>query len=100
MLVDFLVCIISTIYICLLHCVDGIHLSTGQSSGGTLCVFFIFFFFWYKSNSPFVQDAYNARTEELKQKSETGGVVSRNKASQELAIHLSEDPLPLRYSRS
>merc|ERR1711874_437028 len=31
------------------------------------------------------EDAYNSRTEELKKKSETGGVVSRNKAANELA---------------
>ena len=32
--------------------------------------------------------AYNARTEELKEKSETGGAVSRGKAKNELAQHL------------
>merc|ERR1711862_593571 len=45
------------------------------------------------------EDAYNSRTEELKQKSETGGVVSRNKAANELAQHLAEDPLPLRKAK-
>jgi len=45
------------------------------------------------------EDAYNAKTEELKQKSETGGVVSRNKAANELAQHLAEDPLPLRKAK-
>merc|ERR1711874_298030 len=45
------------------------------------------------------EDAYNSRTEELKKKSETGGVVSRNKAANELAQHLAEDPLPLRRAK-
>merc|ERR1711874_180343 len=45
------------------------------------------------------EDAYNSRTEELKKKSETGGVVSRNKAANELAQHLAEDPLPLRKAK-
>merc|ERR1712000_54095 len=45
------------------------------------------------------EDAYNSRTAELKQKSETGGVVSRNKAANELAQHLAEDPLPLRKAK-
>jgi len=41
------------------------------------------------------ENAYNSKTEELKKKSETGGVVSRNKAKAELAQHLGKDPLPL-----
>lgn len=45
------------------------------------------------------EDAYNQRTEELKQRSETGGLVSRNKAKNELAQHLAEDPLPLRRAK-
>merc|ERR1712137_621558 len=45
------------------------------------------------------EDAYNSKTEELKKKSETGGVVSRNKAANELAQHLAEDPLPLRRAK-
>lgn len=45
------------------------------------------------------EDAYNARTEELKKKSEEGGVVTRNKAKNELAQHLAEDPLPLRKAK-
>merc|ERR1711943_166551 len=43
-------------------------------------------------------DAYNSKTEDLKKKSETG-VVSRNKAANELAQHLAEDPLPLRKAK-
>jgi len=43
--------------------------------------------------------AYNNKTEELKKKSEQGGIVSRNKAKAELEIHLSEDPLPLRRAK-
>jgi len=42
------------------------------------------------------EDAYNAKTAELQRKSEEGGVVSRNKAKNELSQHLAEDPLPLR----
>jgi hypothetical protein len=34
------------------------------------------------------EDAYKNKTETLKQKSETGGVVSRNRAKAELAQHL------------
>ena len=45
------------------------------------------------------EDAYNAKTETLKKKSEEGGVVSRNKAKNELAQHLAEDPLPLRQAK-
>ena len=43
--------------------------------------------------------AYNEKTETLKKKSEEGGVVSRNKAKNELAQHLGEDPLPLRRAK-
>jgi len=45
------------------------------------------------------EDAYNNRTEELKRKSSEGGVVSKNKAKNELAQHLAEDPLPLRRAK-
>mmetsp|Transcript_1056 Transcript_1056/g.1541 ORF Transcript_1056/g.1541 Transcript_1056/m.1541 type:complete len:320 (-) Transcript_1056:75-1034(-) len=45
------------------------------------------------------EDAYNSKTEQLKAKSETGGIVSRNKAKAELEIHLAEDPLPLRRAK-
>ena len=45
------------------------------------------------------EDAYNARTKELERKSEEGGVVSRNRAKNELAQHLAEDPLPLRRAK-
>ena len=39
------------------------------------------------------EDAFNQKTEELKRKSEEGGVVSKNRAKNELAQHLAEDPL-------
>jgi len=45
------------------------------------------------------EDAYNTKTEDLKKRSEEGGVVSRNKAKNELAQHLAEDPLPLRQAK-
>jgi len=45
------------------------------------------------------EDAFNARTQELKAKSETGSVVQMNKAKNELAQHLSTDPLPLRKAK-
>ena len=45
------------------------------------------------------EDAYNAKTEDLKKRSEEGGVVSKNKAKNELAQHLAEDPLPLRTAK-
>jgi len=45
------------------------------------------------------EDAYNSRTAELKRKSEEGGVVSKNKAKNELAQHLAADPLPLRRAK-
>eukprot|EP00005_Dracoamoeba_jomungandri_P005141 CAMPEP_0174261208 /NCGR_PEP_ID=MMETSP0439-20130205/11296_1 /TAXON_ID=0 /ORGANISM="Stereomyxa ramosa, Strain Chinc5" /LENGTH=311 /DNA_ID=CAMNT_0015345649 /DNA_START=20 /DNA_END=952 /DNA_ORIENTATION=+ len=45
------------------------------------------------------ENAYNNRTEELKRKSNEGGVVAKNKAKNELAQHLAEDPLPLRRAK-
>jgi len=45
------------------------------------------------------EDAKNRKTEELKRKSEEGGLVQRNKAKNELAQHLGEDPLPLRRAK-
>jgi DNA repair exonuclease SbcCD ATPase subunit len=45
------------------------------------------------------EDARDKKTRELTEKSETGGVVSRNKAKAELAQHLAEDPLPLRKAK-
>ncbi|ELR19334.1 TolAlike protein [Acanthamoeba castellanii str. Neff] len=45
------------------------------------------------------EDAYNHKTEDLKKRSEEGGVVQRNKAKNELAQHLAEDPLPLRKAK-
>ncbi|KAL6070573.1 Merozoite surface protein 3a [Balamuthia mandrillaris] len=45
------------------------------------------------------EDAYNNKTAELKRASEEGGLVSRNKAKNELAQHLQEDPLPLRRAK-
>jgi len=45
------------------------------------------------------EEAYNNRTQELKAKSEEGGLVQRNKAKNELAQHLGEDPLPLRRAK-
>ncbi len=47
------------------------------------------------------EDAYNAKTAQLKKQSEdeSVGVVSRNKAKNELAQHLAEDPLPLRQAK-
>jgi len=42
--------------------------------------------------------AYNAKTEELKSKSEGGGVAAL-RAKNELAQHLGEDPLPLRRAK-
>jgi len=41
------------------------------------------------------EDAYENKKATLKKKSEEGGVVSRNKAANELAQLLAEDPLPL-----
>mmetsp|Transcript_9202 Transcript_9202/g.12414 ORF Transcript_9202/g.12414 Transcript_9202/m.12414 type:complete len:325 (+) Transcript_9202:56-1030(+) len=45
------------------------------------------------------ENAYNQKTEELKATSESGGVVSRNKAKVQLEAHLAEDPLPLRKAK-
>ncbi|KAL6047634.1 TolA protein [Balamuthia mandrillaris] len=45
------------------------------------------------------EEAYNNKTAELKRASEEGGLVSRNKAKNELAQHLGEDPLPLRRAK-
>jgi len=45
------------------------------------------------------ENAYNKKTEDLKRKSEEGGVVAQNKAKNELAQHLAEDPLPLRKAK-
>jgi len=47
------------------------------------------------------EDAYNRKKQELEKKSEDAnlGVVQRNKAKNELAQHLSEDPLPLRKAK-
>jgi len=45
------------------------------------------------------EDAFNHKTQELTQRSEEGGLVSRNKAKNELAQHLGSDPLPLRKAK-
>jgi len=45
------------------------------------------------------EDAFNAKTADLKRKSEEGSVVSQNKAKNELAQHLASDPLPLRKAK-
>jgi len=45
------------------------------------------------------EEAYNNKTEDLKRKSEDGSLVQRNKAKNELAQHLGEDPLPLRRAK-
>eukprot|EP01087_Luapelamoeba_hula_P000939 TRINITY_DN106_c0_g1_i2.p1 TRINITY_DN106_c0_g1~~TRINITY_DN106_c0_g1_i2.p1 ORF type:complete len:302 (+),score=86.59 TRINITY_DN106_c0_g1_i2:80-985(+) len=45
------------------------------------------------------EDAYNNKTADLKRKSEEGSLVQRNKAKNELAQHLGEDPLPLRRAK-
>jgi len=47
------------------------------------------------------EDAYNNKTSDLKRKSEdeSSTVVARNKAKNELAQHLGEDPLPLRRAK-
>jgi len=44
------------------------------------------------------EDAYNSKTDELKTKAEAGGV-SGMRSKNELAQHLSEDPLPLRKAK-
>ena len=45
------------------------------------------------------EKAYNDKKADLEKKSQEGGVVSRNKAANELAQLLSEDPLPLRRAK-
>eukprot|EP01104_Vermistella_antarctica_P007921 TRINITY_DN1963_c0_g1_i1.p3 TRINITY_DN1963_c0_g1~~TRINITY_DN1963_c0_g1_i1.p3 ORF type:complete len:302 (-),score=110.98 TRINITY_DN1963_c0_g1_i1:156-1061(-) len=45
------------------------------------------------------EKAYNDKTTSLTAKSESGGAVTKNKAKAELAIHLAEDPLPLRRAK-
>jgi len=45
------------------------------------------------------EEAYNKKKAELEKKSQEGGVVSRNKAANELAQLLAEDPLPLRRAK-
>jgi len=45
------------------------------------------------------EDERNRKTEELTQKTTQGGVVQQNKAKNELAQHLAEDPLPLRRAK-
>jgi len=45
------------------------------------------------------EDAFNQRTAQLTRLSEEGSVVQRNKAKNELAQHLSSDPLPLRKAK-
>jgi DNA repair exonuclease SbcCD ATPase subunit len=45
------------------------------------------------------EEARNSKTELLKKQSEEGGVVQQNKAKNQLAQHLNEDPLPLRKAK-
>jgi len=45
------------------------------------------------------EDAFNAKTADLKRKSEEGSVVAQNKAKNELSQHLASDPLPLRKAK-
>eukprot|EP01095_Lingulamoeba_sp_RSL-Kostka_P009394 TRINITY_DN323_c1_g3_i1.p1 TRINITY_DN323_c1_g3~~TRINITY_DN323_c1_g3_i1.p1 ORF type:complete len:333 (+),score=188.91 TRINITY_DN323_c1_g3_i1:106-1104(+) len=45
------------------------------------------------------EDEYNGKIEDCKRRSEEGGVVTRNKAKNELAQLLAEDPLPLRKAK-
>ena len=45
------------------------------------------------------ETAYKQKTDEITKRTEEGGVVSRNKAKNELAQHLGEDPLPLRRAK-
>jgi len=45
------------------------------------------------------QDAYDNRAQELKRKTEEGGVVAQNKAKAELSQHLAQDSLPLSRAR-
>ena len=45
------------------------------------------------------EDAYNGKIDDAKRRSESGGVVQRNKAANELAQLMAEDPLPLRKAK-
>jgi len=45
------------------------------------------------------EDTYNRKAEDLRRLSQQGGVVQQNKAKNELAQHLAEDPLPLRKAK-
>jgi hypothetical protein len=45
------------------------------------------------------EEAFNGRTAELTRQSEEGSVVQKNRAKNELAQHLSSDPLPLRRAK-
>eukprot|EP00010_Vexillifera_abyssalis_P002365 CAMPEP_0201560276 /NCGR_PEP_ID=MMETSP0173_2-20130828/78187_1 /ASSEMBLY_ACC=CAM_ASM_000268 /TAXON_ID=218659 /ORGANISM="Vexillifera sp., Strain DIVA3 564/2" /LENGTH=387 /DNA_ID=CAMNT_0047974721 /DNA_START=43 /DNA_END=1207 /DNA_ORIENTATION=- len=45
------------------------------------------------------EEEYNGKIEDCKKRSESGGVVTRNKAKNELAQLLAEDPLPLRRAK-
>ncbi|ELR17038.1 protein tolA, putative [Acanthamoeba castellanii str. Neff] len=45
------------------------------------------------------EEAFNARTAELTRLSEEGSIVAKNRAKNELAQHLSSDPLPLRKAK-
>lgn len=45
------------------------------------------------------EDDYNNKVADARARSETGGVVARNKAANELAQLLAEDPLPLRKAK-
>jgi len=46
------------------------------------------------------EDAFNNKTNDLKKKSESGSTVQQSKAKNELAQHLSSDPLPLRKAKT
>lgn len=45
------------------------------------------------------EDEYQGKIDDCNARSEQGGIVSRNKAKQELAVLLAEDPLPLRKAK-
>jgi len=45
------------------------------------------------------EETRDRKSAELKRKSQEGGVVQQNKAKNELAQHLAEDPLPLRRAK-
>jgi len=45
------------------------------------------------------EDAFNNKTKELERKTTEGGLVQQNRAKNELAQHLSSDPLPLRRAK-